>query len=73
MFGTPTTTSLFAKLAMRPNSSLAGTSMPLDPKPTGRSRLLEDFRYWNLLAIIILTIFVVYFDEVSTIYHYLLS
>nr|XP_018913429.1 PREDICTED: pumilio homolog 2 isoform X6 [Bemisia tabaci] len=44
MFGTPTTTSLFAKLAMRPNSSLAGTSMPLDPKPTGRSRLLEDFR-----------------------------
>jgi len=48
-------------------SSLGGSSITLDSKPSGRSRLLEDFRYATFLvtlifacAVVLLTSMVVY-------------
>uniref|UniRef100_A0A1B6D0L4 PUM-HD domain-containing protein n=1 Tax=Clastoptera arizonana TaxID=38151 RepID=A0A1B6D0L4_9HEMI len=45
MFGTASAGSLFAKLGGVPGRTLGGGgTSPLESKPTGRSRLLEDFR-----------------------------
>lgn len=45
MFGAAGAQSLFAKLGNVPRSLGGGGTSPLEAKPTGRSRLLEDFRY----------------------------
>lgn len=45
MFGTASAGSLFAKLGSVQRTLGGGGTSPLESKPTGRSRLLEDFRY----------------------------